>query len=587
MIDLAREAFTTKFKSEDAGFQDIYPDEAEWQSAVDPLLQSCPPRSVAITSPLRGAALLVKSNEAQLEVTHDASGFSAAVRLAMFTTKLTQATTALGLADPARQRALFLYLPVTLQIINEKLDISNANDSWTAETQEVEDEMILLVTDGRNVLADLIAQQTQHGSLDTLPSDPTVESCWLMQLTSISDNLPKSFRLAVSSAEMLSICVDRAGINRYAQVLTDLIANIRKSSNTFQSAVLVEVCKAGLIPTKRLSTEFIIEVTETSRMDQASPGMLTLVVFITSLLTHLDLGTLVVLNLLLDGEADILTSLPTQRLVYLVKAVVQAVRSSDHSTEELCEMMKLLTLVLPHISSIYDEFWNDLWLFVASAIKRDWTVPVALPLLQSTLKLFLIYKDLAAAEANDDLIEVCQEHEKELPILLLEPLTQYGKPGNGAQSGLTHPTDESSLHFIRNRPGSIVMNLLGRLLTELPVNLIEDSEELFPLLNASEREVQSTIFDILHRNITDHQEQVSLDVALSKETAHLPTGLLSLLVDAPDYEAILRSTQLSDAKWIGPLRYLLAWKLVFDHFTKAVSGNSIRVVQKANPLPVT
>lgn len=51
--------------------------------------------------------------------------------------------------------------------------------------------------------------------------------------------------------------------------------------------------------------------------------------------------------------------------------------------------------------------------------------------------------------------------------------------------------------------------------------------------------------------------------------AHLPEELLSLLLDAPSMELFNNTPRSTDSSWINVRRYLLSWKVVFDHFSKA------------------
>ena len=215
---------------------------------------------------------MTDAHKTDRNIKHDANGFSAAVRLALFTTKVMHLEKDLKDSTSSRKQALYKYLPLALQIINEKLDVGNANDSWIIETQEVEDEMALLVSDGRKLLQDLISQQIQNDTLTSLPDTATVESCWLNELESITGYSPRDYRLALAFAEILSTSIDRTGAARYSSIWADALASIRKSSNTFRSAALVVIGRIGLLPSKKLSTELIVDVTEVKRNDQGASG---------------------------------------------------------------------------------------------------------------------------------------------------------------------------------------------------------------------------------------------------------------------------------------------------------------------------
>lgn len=112
--------------------------------------------------------------------------------------------------------------------------------------------------------------------------------------------------------------------------------------------------------------------------------------------------------------------------------------------------------------------------------------------------------------------------------------------------------------------------MLCRLISVIPIKNLENVNKTFPLLTAHSRVVQRAAYIMLHRYIPEVQEQVSLDVALSNTNVKLPDELLSLLLEPPTMESISGSFG-EDRMWTGVRAYLLSWKVVFDHFTNAVS----------------
>jgi hypothetical protein len=109
-------------------------------------------------------------------------------------------------------------------------------------------------------------------------------------------------------------------------------------------------------------------------------------------------------------------------------------------------------------------------------------------------------------------------------------------------------------------------------ISSLSIESIPGVEEIYPLLASRTKGVQQGAFEVLHQIIPKAQEQVSFEAALSKGAVSLPDELLSLLLEAPTlgYDAH-GETQM----WIGLRSYLLSWKIVFDHFTHAVSKTGI------------
>lgn len=128
-------------------------------------------------------------------------------------------------------------------------------------------------------------------------------------------------------------------------------------------------------------------------------------------------------------------------------------------------------------------------------------------------------------------------------------------------------TKDSSTAF--HQPRDVAVEFLCRLIGTIPIENLENVDELFPLLAADSRVVQRTVYEVLHRYIPGIQEQVSFDVALSKTAIRLPDGLMSLLLEAPTIKSISTADN-KDKMWTSIRSYLLSWKVVFDHFSNAV-----------------
>ena len=105
-------------------------------------------------------------------------------------------------------------------------------------------------------------------------------------------------------------------------------------------------------------------------------------------------------------------------------------------------------------------------------------------------------------------------------------------------------------------------------MAEIPTECINDPEELYPLLYSESQSIQRAAFRVLHRSIPRAQEQISLDVALSKATARLPEELLSLILEPPTLDSLANAS--FEHTVPNPLQgYLLSWLLIFDHFPSA------------------
>ena len=270
------------------------------------------------------------------------------------------------------------------------------------------------------------------------------------------------------------------------------------------------------------------------------------------MLTNAALRPLVLLNLLISGEEDLVASIPTQRLVFLVKSLVQLLQSQDTPYALISESLKLLSSVLPSICEIYGEHWEEVLQFLNQLWRRDNDLDDDLPTIHSSLKLYRDLKSLAHDDSNEDLVEAWDHESASLTSGLLRILKLFDSPVLGA-----------------NQPRAIVADLLRRQLSDLKLPDLEDLEDVYPLLASEERAVQEMAYELLHQTIPAAQENRSLTLALDGKIAHLPDELISLLLPVPTTQLYPTTHISKKVLWLGVRRYLLGWKIIFDHFTNA------------------
>lgn len=199
------------------------------------------------------------------------------------------------------------------------------------------------------------------------------------------------------------------------------------------------------------------------------------------------------------------------------------------------------------------------------------TIDSPIPFVHASLKLYAEMRELTQIEdPNDDLLDAWKETEQ--PV------------ANGLINLLKH-----AQHFPDefHQPLKMVNDVLARQIAKVPLEHLEATEELYPLLYVESQPVQQTAFNVLHKQIPAAQEQISIDAALEKATARLPEELLSLIIEAPTVAALAdanleRSVPL-------PLRgYLLSWLLVFDHLEHAsfkVRNDYVEHIKEGDYLP--
>ena len=265
--------------------------------------------------------------------------------------------------------------------------------------------------------------------------------------------------------------------------------------------------------------------------------------------------TLMALVLRLDQAA--LDGVAKQRLIFLVKHVVPWLSQTLASSLK-AELCKTLTMILPHIAEVYSEDWESILEYLATSWMDARQLNPAtdgsgtIALWHASLKLFATLRSLTQDEdTNDDLKEAWTEKLDGL-AQGLKNLLQQSAPSNDGTNLPLRATNE----------------VLARQIKAVPATKLGDTSGLYALLDTESREIQQTAFDILHRQIPQEAEQISVNVALEKSVARLPDELLSLITQTPDPE--LYDDLAYERTMPSPLfAYLSSWLLVFDHFGKA------------------
>ena len=279
------------------------------------------------------------------------------------------------------------------------------------------------------------------------------------------------------------------------------------------------------------------------------------------------LRKLVLLNLLASEDESIVASIPTQRLVFLVKHLVQCLQTDAKLRLGLqVEIIKTLTIVFPSLEEIYGSHWEEILDTLSRLWKETGGGDEALPLLAASFRLFSRLRTMAEGDCNDDLKDTWTARKSTLFRQLASVLGRFGMffAVHDMTFGvwLTESQDSSTAFY---QPRDVAVDSLCRLISTAPVQNLENVNDMFPLLTADSGAVQRAAYEILHRYIPGVQEQVSFDVALSKSSVHLPDELMSLLLDVPTVDLNKR-----DKKWADTRAYLLSWKVAFDHFPNAV-----------------
>jgi hypothetical protein len=223
------------------------------------------------------------------------------------------------------------------------------------------------------------------------------------------------------------------------------------------------------------------------------------------------LGLLILLNasLAVYDEGDL--PVAQNRIVFAVKQILSWTPTLATTDSQLAsEACRALQVLLPAMKEVYGSYWETTLNFCISiweSSKYDLTAQ-SLPMIGMALKLFTILRNLK--EANDDLEDALTFSDEQVSFCLTRLLK------------LQRSKDSLPLQFVDD--------LLSRNVRKLPIKHIQDLSEFYPLVVSDFRTIQSAAFDVLHKTISEAQQQISVDVLLDKKgnvTSHISIHTLT------------------------------------------------------------
>ncbi|KAB8237331.1 ubiquitin-protein ligase RKR1 [Aspergillus alliaceus] len=513
--------------------KNILPSRQSWQNALEPFLALPPRLSTAITSPLGGTVHIIERHISDISrrryetVPRDSSHCSSAMRLAYFTIRTLSSFDVTIQLRAEELETLFYFVPLAVQLIDDDLSIDNCNGITGAVLPEQREEYMEVVNDGRGLINGWAHSKE--------PAALSITSLWESKLESLTGTSTVDYRVGEAFVKIIE---NLDSLNyKSSEEVTKICKEVR-TANAIRSAAWVAVLRHLILSNPagtRLCNELVAESTGLKPHDERKDG----------------LRKLSLLNLLIAGSEDVIGSIPTQRVVFLVKHLIQCLQSENIPLSVKGEVLQTLSFALPCIHEIYGSHWEDCMAALSTTWRETSGSDEALPVLLASFRLFARLKTIIGNEdSNDDVKDAWSDRQ----AALFNDLT------------LTVERFDSSITF--HQPRDVTVYLLCRLISNIPIGNLEDVSKIFPLLTAQSHVVQRAAYTILHRYIPGVQEQVSFDVALSKTAVKLPDELLSLLLEAPTVESI--SLSYGDSKvWSDIRSYLLSWKVIFDHFTNA------------------
>ncbi|KAF1995011.1 hypothetical protein P154DRAFT_446367 [Amniculicola lignicola CBS 123094] len=570
LVDLAKQLIKSGADWDEA--KEVFPRLDDWNAALAPFLSLAPRSSLAITNPLGGAVYLAQHNTSREQIrqlSRDADGYSPAFRMAQYTIKLFKEVNHLRIGKiPFHLENAFLRnIALTFQLADDNLGLASANDLWAVYNLEVEADAMAFMSDAHVFIENALTLYTSQWS------DPSSEASLLTWANDLLSQVkpgttPEAYHTSRAYSVLISDLIDVQGWNAsYTAAIQDSLKTLRRSKEIFSLVGFLNAFKDPLAASKsceRFCSELVADLTGLeidNKLEEA-------------------LRQLILLNTLLDGQEDVVQTIAKQRVIFFVKHVLSWLQDKDASLPLRAETCRALTVVIPIMKDIYGEHWGQLltalfdsWLAITELEMNESGSDSPVPYVHASLKLFqtLFSMTLGGEEdSNDDLVEAIEGSEKDR--------------ANGLINLLKH-----SQHFPDefHQPLKIVNEILGRQIQKVSHKHLEETEELYPLLYVESQAVQLTAFNLLHKQIPEAQEQISIDAALEKVTARLPEELLSLILEPPTMAALAGAT-FERTVPISLRGYLFSWLLIFDHLEHAsfkVKNDYVENIKEGDYLP--
>ncbi|KAF2023630.1 RING zinc finger protein-like protein [Setomelanomma holmii] len=567
LVDIAKQS--VKVGDDWDALQGVLPSLDDWNTALSPLLTTVPKSSLAITNPIGGAVYLVdqqRTNTDAANIARDADGYTSAYRITQYVTRLLKESELFPVETipTASLDAYFRNVALTIQLADDNLGLAGANGLWADYNSDTETDAMTLISDAQI----FVTQQLKRLSATWAEGGSSSLISWADELLDQVEATvsPRAYYTARTYSVLVADATDMIGWrNTHTQQLQDKLKAVRRSKAILPTLAYLNAFKEPLAATKsceRMCNELVADLTGLDIDRKPEDG----------------LQQFLLLNSLLHGQDGITESIAKQRLVFFVKHVVPWLQASHVSKPTKAELCRALTILIPTMGDMYGEHWADIlqalaaaWSSTQELEEGDSGQDSSIPFVHASLKLYAQLRSLTQVEEpNEDLLDAWNETEQVV--------------ANGLINLLKH-----SQHFPDeyHQPLKMVNDVLARQIAKVSLKHLESTEELYPLLYVESQPVQQTAFDILHKQIQEAQEQVSIDSALEKSTARLPEELLSLIIDAPT-TAALAEANLERAIPL-PLRgYLLSWLLVFDHLEHAsfkVKNDYVDHIKEGEYLP--
>lgn len=456
--------------------------------------------SISITNSLGGAAYLGKSNSGvpqgtDLRLPRDRKGRSAPLRMALYAGLLFEQNQKDVLKLPRQFQIELLYLQcLSAQLVTDQMTSRLTHGLWaTLENEESMSEAESLVCSVRNFIK-------QH----------SLASMWWVDTS--NDEASEVFRGLVDLLREESKALTPQGVYS-ARAIGEIVQAVAETyglpSGLDETLMKIALQKAAP-ETALFAAALVSGFGQTLRQSKLANNFANRLVSDVAGASPDSEKTMMVLVLLtLSAQVYERGDLPVanNRIVFAVRQITSWFDEPEKLSAPLCaEICRVLSQLLPCMNEVFGSYWDKTIQFCIDLWNRanEYPLSEALPFVHSSLKLMKVLETIA--EPNDDLQDAIREAAAEKSKSIIELLK------------LERETE--------SQPLEIVDSILCREVESISIRQIPDVADIFGLIGADSRDIQSAAFNLLHRAIPAAQEQHSIDILLDKTGKQVLNRLL-------------------------------------------------------------
>ena len=460
--------------------------------------------ALAVMRPFAGAVFVVNHTPTRSlpRPPRDIAGYSAPLRMAMYTAKLVGEEEFARFVPRDLQVEVIYLLSLTAELASNQVDLLEDNKLFESSSDPgVMAEVREFLLEAQSCLDPTITgtrawrHAVAQGEAAPANSTSSVMPDLILKLITASNaKSPTAYYSAKALSHLLLKLVDAHGWQNEGgeEWLTKLDVLKPSTTNVLGATAILTGLEENLGTSKVINNLCNRLISDVAGATAESEKTLELLVLLNASLAVYDEGDLPVAQ---------------NRLVFAVKQILSwtetlATRNSKIASEACRALQKLL----PAIKDVYGPYWETSLAFCISIWNSNEDGKLSyerLPMIGMSLKLLSILRSLK--DTNDDLHDALVEYSDQISQALIHLLK------------LRRSKESQPLDYVDD--------LLSRLVVNIPSNSIKDLSEFYPLVASEFPMVQSAAFDVLHKALPETQQQISVDVLLEKTGEQISTTL--------------------------------------------------------------